>query len=322
MQKQNEIVASLKQKALEIGLDACVLLPADALSDETVNLTRWLQNGYHGEMEYMARNVEKRLDPRLLVENAKTVIVVLQNYFTNEKQTDPAAPVLSKYAFGTDYHFVLKEKLKTLLEFIQTEIAGCNGRVFTDSAPVLERAWAKRAGLGWIGKNSNLITIEKGSFFFIGELIIDVELPCDNPRPVADHCGKCTRCIDACPTKAIVADRVIDARLCISYQTIEIKGDIDPKLRGKFENRVFGCDICQDVCPWNLKSVNHAEPSFAPSEKLLNLDAIGWHEMDEHLFAEFFRKSPVKRTGFKGLKRNLQFLKNTEKEIFENDGAV
>lgn len=316
MQNHDEIVAAIKQKARSLGLSGCVLLPASALSEESEHFNRWLQNGFHGEMDYMARNTDKRLDPRLLVENARTVIVVLQNYFTNKKQSDPSAPVLSKYAFGTDYHFVLKDKLKVLLQFIQAEISPCNGRVFTDSAPVLERAWAKRAGLGWIGKNSNLISLDKGSFFFIGELIIDIELPYDNPRPVADHCGKCTRCIDACPTKAIVADRVVDARLCISYQTIELKGELDPNLKGNFENRVFGCDICQDVCPWNLKSESHNEPGFNAEEQLLKLTASDWHNMDANLFAALFKKSPVKRTGFSGLKRNLRFIS----EIKTNDG--
>jgi epoxyqueuosine reductase len=308
MQNHADTVAAIKQKARSLGLSGCVLLPATALHDEVEHFNRWLQNGFQGEMDYMARNAEKRLDPRLLVENAKTVIVVLQNYFTNKKQSEPTAPVLSKYAFGTDYHFVLKDKLKVLLQFIQSEISPCNGRVFTDSAPVLERAWATRAGLGWIGKNSSLISLDKGSFFFIGELIIDIELSYDNPRPVADHCGKCTRCIDACPTKAIVADRVVDARLCISYQTIELKGELDPHLKGQFENRVFGCDICQDVCPWNLKAEPHNEPGFNPEEKLLKLTASDWHNMDTSLFTALFKKSPVKRTGFSGLKRNLQFI--------------
>lgn len=322
MQNQFQISELIKNKAKSLGLLDCAILTAEFLIEEQSHFLNWVASGFHGEMEYMARNTEKRLDPRLLVENAKTVIVVLQNYFTNKKQSDPSAPVLSKYAFGTDYHFVLKDKLKELLQFIQTEISPCNGRVFTDSAPVLERAWAKRAGLGWIGKNSNLISLDKGSFFFIGELIIDIELPYDNPRPVADHCGKCTRCIDACPTKAIVADRVVDARLCISYQTIELKGELDPTLKGKFENRVFGCDICQDVCPWNLKSESHNEPGFSPDEKLLKLTASDWHNMDANLFATLFRKSPVKRTGFSGLKRNLRFISDKKNERLTGDGEI
>ncbi len=195
----------------------------------------------------------------------------LQNYYSKETQKDAQAPVVSKYAYGTDYHFVMKDKLKKLLQFIQNEIQPCNGRPFVDSAPVLERAWARRAGLGWVGKNSNLISVEHGSFFFIGELIVDIELPYDSPKVVSDHCGNCTRCIDACPTKAIVANRVIDARKCISYQTIELKGNLDETLKGQFENRVFGCDICQDVCPWNLKSEPHNEEAFEPKPKLLQL---------------------------------------------------
>ena len=322
MQNQFQISELIKNKAKSLGLLDCAILTAEFLIEEQSHFLNWVASGFHGEMEYMARNSEKRLNPQLLVENAKTVIVVLQNYFTNKKQSDPSAPVLSKYAFGTDYHFVLKDKLKELLQFIQTEISPCNGRVFTDSAPVLERAWAKRAGLGWIGKNSNLISLDKGSFFFIGELIIDIELPYDNPRPVADHCGKCTRCIDACPTKAIVADRVVDARLCISYQTIELKGELDPTLKGKFENRVFGCDICQDVCPWNLKSEPHNEPGFSPDEKLLKLTASDWHNMDANLFAILFRKSPVKRTGFSGLKRNLRFISDKKNERLTGDGEI
>lgn len=322
MQNNAEIAESIKQKARSLGLSGVAILPVNLLLGESEYFNRWLDSGFHGEMDYMARNIDKRLDPQLLVENAKTVIVVLQNYFTRELQSDPAAPVLSKYAYGVDYHFVLKDKLKTLLHFIQTKIAPCGGRFFTDSAPVLERAWAKHGGLGWIGKNSNLISPDKGSFFFIGELIIDVELPYDNPRPVADHCGNCTRCIDACPTKAIVADRVIDARKCISYQTIELKDELDIKLNGKFKNRVFGCDICQDVCPWNLKAEPHSEPSFKPEEKLLKLTSSDWHNMDANHFDALFKKSPVKRTGFPGIKRNLRFIGNRKTDDNGGDGQI
>jgi len=301
----NELV---KSKAKSLSLLDCVILPVQVLEEEKTPLQNWLDKGMHGEMKYMERNFEKRLNPELLFENAKTIIIVLQNYYPSSTQTDKNAPVISKYAYGTDYHFVLKEKLKKLLDFIQ-EIHSCNGRPFVDSAPVLERAWAKRAGLGWIGKNSNLISVEHGSFFFIGELILDIELPYDLPKTVADHCGKCTRCIDACPTKAIVADKVIDARKCISYQTIELKGELDPNLKGKFENRVFGCDICQDVCPWNLKSVPHDESAFIPREKLLELKNEEWFKMDKPLFNQLFKNSAVKRTGYYGLKRNLDFIK-------------
>ena len=307
MQITQEISGLIKSKAKSLGLLDCIILPVEFLKEEKDHFQKWLSENMHGEMKYMERNVDKRLSPVLLFENAKTILVVLQNYYPAKSQKDTTAPVLSKYAYGTDYHFVLKDKLKLLLEFIQTEIQPCNGRPFVDSAPVLERAWAKRAGLGWIGKNSNLITLEHGSFFFIGELILDVELPYDKPKLVTDHCGKCTRCIDACPTKAIIADKVIDARKCISYQTIELKGELDKELKDKFKNRVFGCDICQDVCPWNLKSEPHNEPDFEPTEKLLQLTQNEWVTMEKPLFNELFQKSAVQRTGFSGLRRNLNF---------------
>jgi len=308
MQNSGNISQKIKAKAGELGFLECVLLPAGFLEEEKEHLETWLEAEMYGEMGYMARNVEKRLNPQFLVENAKTIIIVLLNYFPEQTQTDPEAPVISKYAYGTDYHWVLKDKLKKLLTFIQTEIKPCNGRAFTDSAPVLERAWARRAGLGWVGKNSNLISVTHGSFFFIGELMLDTELPYDRPKLVRDHCGTCTRCIDACPTKAIVANRVVDARKCISYQTIELKGSLDENLKGQFENRVFGCDICQDVCPWNLKSKPHNEPEFEPNPKLLQLSKQDWFQMEQPLFTELFKKSAVKRTGFSGLKRNLQFI--------------
>ena len=300
-------VEDIKTKARELGLMDCGISKAEFLADEKERLVRWLENEMHGEMSYMANHLDKRLDPRLLVDNAQSVISVLLNYYPSEKQADPQAPILSKYAYGTDYHFVMKDKLGELLNYIQTEIAPCEGRFFVDSAPVLDRAWAARAGLGWIGKNTNLLSTEHGSFFFIGELILDLQLPADD-KVVRDHCGTCTRCIDACPTSAIVAPYVLDARRCISYQTIENHGDIDPELKGKFENRVFGCDICQDVCPWNLKSEAHKEPSFIPDDKLLNLTKSEWENMDKPLFNALFRKSAVKRTRFEGLKRNLRFL--------------
>lgn len=300
-------VEQIKAKARELGFLDCGISEALFLVEEKDRLQNWLANEMHGDMNYMANNLDKRLDPRLLVENARSVISVLLNYFPAEKQTDPEAPVLSKYAYGIDYHFVMKDKLGELLRFIQEKIAPCEGRCFVDSAPVLDRAWAARAGLGWIGKNTNLISPEHGSFFFIGELIIDLELPA-NDKVVRDHCGNCTRCIDACPTQAIVAPYVLDARRCISYQTIENHGEIDPELKGKFKNRFFGCDICQDVCPWNLKSETHNEPAFIPDFKLMNLRKSDWENMDKPLFNELFRNSAVKRTRFEGLKRNLRFL--------------
>jgi epoxyqueuosine reductase len=297
----------IKSKARELGFLDCGISEACFLAEEKSRLLDWLQKEMHGEMTYMENHLDKRLNPRLLVENSRSVISVLLNYFPAEKQSDPETPVLSKYAFGEDYHLVMKDKLGRLLDFIQTRIAPCEGRCFVDSAPVLDRAWAARSGLGWIGKNTNLISTEHGSFFFIGELIINLELPADD-RVVRNHCGNCTRCIDACPTQALVAPFVLDARRCISYQTIENRGEIDLALKGKFQNRVFGCDICQDVCPWNLKSEVHCEPSFTPSMKLMNLTKTEWDNMDKPLFNELFRNSAVKRTKFEGLKRNLKFL--------------
>jgi len=308
MEGKSEILSDkIKARAKELGFLDCGISEARFLAEEKARLLNWLQNEMHGEMDFMANHLEKRLDPRLLVENSSSVISVLLNYFPAEKQADVEAPILSKYAFGTDYHFVMKDKLGELLQFIQSEIAPCEGRCFVDSAPVLDRAWAARAGLGWIGKNTNLISTEHGSFFFIGELIIDLELPADD-KMVRNHCGNCTRCIDACPTQALVAPFMLDARRCISYQTIEKRGEIDQALKGKFENRVFGCDICQDVCPWNLKSEAHREPAFYPDAKLMNLTKSEWENMDKPLFNELFRNSPVKRTRFEGLKRNLKFL--------------
>lgn len=307
---RDEIISKIKRKTQELGLSACNWLPASTLNSEKLHFDSWIEKGMHGEMGYMDRNKEKRLNPELLVENTKTILVVLQNYFPNETQQNKDAPVLSKYAYGTDYHFILKDKLKKLLQFIQEEIQPCQGRPFVDSAPVLERAWAQKTGLGWIGKNSNLISAEHGSFFFIGELFIDIELPYNEPKLIRDHCGSCTKCIDACPTKAIVAERVVDARKCISYQTIELRGDLDETLEGQFDNRIFGCDICQDVCPWNLKSVPHKEPKFEPHPRLLQLNKEDWYSMEKPLFNELFKNSAVKRTGFKGFKRNLKFLGN------------
>lgn len=306
----------IKQKALESGFLACGISRAGYLEKEKTPLERWLSQGMNGEMGYMARNLDKRLDPRLIFEGARSVISVLLNYYPREKQGGADVPILSKYAYGKDYHFVLKDKLNALLAYIQREIQPCRGRAFVDSAPALDKAWAAKAGLGWIGKNTNLISVEHGSFFFIGELITDLELEPDE-KTVANHCGSCTRCLDACPTGAIVAPYVVDARKCISYQTIELKGELDEALKGKFENRVFGCDICQDVCPWNLKAEPHSEPDFEPHTELLKLSKDEWLNMDEPAFNELFRKSAVKRTKYSGLKRNLQFLyeKNDDRDI-------
>lgn len=308
MENKSENIARLiKLKASELGFMDCGISAVGFLDEEEGRLVNWLKAGMNGEMGYMANHLDKRLNPALLVENARSVVSVLLNYFPSNNQADPEAPVLSKYAYGVDYHFVMKEKLAELLKFIQDEIAPCGGRCFVDSAPVLDRAWAARAGLGWIGKNTNLISPEHGSFFFIGELIIDLELSSDE-KLVRNHCGNCSRCIDACPTKAIVEPYVLDARKCISYQTIENRSAIDSELKGKFENRVFGCDICQDVCPWNLKSEPHDEAAFQPDERFLLMKKEDWYNLNKETFNELFRKSAVKRAKFEGLKRNLDFL--------------
>lgn len=305
------IEQQIKTKAQELGfLDCAILSPTGKLSDDEHRLNTWLQNQMHGQMHYMARNTDKRLNPALLTDNLKTIIIVTHNYYTDKTQTDSQAPVISKYAYGTDYHFVLKDKMKHLLHFIQAEITQCTARLFTDSAPILERSLAHRAGLGWIGKNTSLISSTHGSFFFIGEMFLDVELPFQTPHPMRDRCGTCTRCIDACPTRAILPGRVIDARRCISYQTIEVKGTLDEKLKDQFANRVFGCDICQDVCPWNRKAQPHSEPRLAPHPQLLQLTAADWHSLTPPIFNTLFRHTPVQRTGYHRLMRNLRFLQS------------
>ncbi|NOU61592.1 tRNA epoxyqueuosine(34) reductase QueG [Marinifilum caeruleilacunae] len=297
----------IKEKAHELGLDLCGIVKADFLDDEKENFLSWIQKGYHGEMGYMANNIEKRLDPRLLVENTKSIVVVGLNYFPKQQQSDPEAPVIAKYAYGKDYHFVLKDRLNKLFEYINTEIQEVSGRAFVDSAPILEHAWAKKAGLGWIGKNSLLINRKIGSFLFLGELFLDIELEYENPT-YADFCGGCNRCIRSCPTGAITEPYVVNGSKCISYYTIELKGEIPEEGKGKFQNRVFGCDICQDVCPWNRMSKAHQVPEFEPNPDLLSMSKEDWQQMDAHKFGEIFRNSAVKRTKFKGIKRNLDFL--------------
>ena len=261
----------------------CGISKAEFLEEDAPRLEAWLQKGMHGEMQYMENHFDKRLDPRLLVDDAKSVISLGLNYFTNEEQVDVLSPKISKYAFGADYHFVIKEKLNRLLKIIKEEVGEVNGRAFVDSAPVLDKAWAKKAGLGWIGKNTNLINKKSGSFFFLAELIIDLELEYDI-EPAADHCGTCTNCIDACPTEAIVAPYVVDGSRCISYLTIELKNEIPQEFMGKMDNWAFGCDICQDVCPWNKFSVLHNEPAFSPHPDLLNLNSKDWEDITEDVF--------------------------------------
>ena len=297
----------IKNEAKRLGFLSCGISKADFLEEEAPRLEQWLNKSMHGEMQYMENHFDKRLDPTKLVEDSKSVVSLLLNYFPSNEPQDKTAPKISKYAYGADYHIVIKEKLKRLLEFIYEEIGEVSGRAFVDSAPVLDKAWAAKSGLGWVGKNSNLITKDTGSFYFIAELIIDLPLNYDNPT--TDHCGTCTACIDACPTKAIVDPYVVDGSKCISYFTIELKNELPSSMKGSFDNWMFGCDICQDVCPWNRFSKAHSEPLFNPKDKLLSMSKSEWEEITEELFQEIFKKSAVKRTKFSGLTRNINFLK-------------
>lgn len=297
----------IKDKAYDLGFQMVGVSKAGFLEEEAPRLEDWLNKNYHGEMGYMANHFDKRLDPTKLVPGAKSVISLLYNYYPEQKQ-DSSAPKLAKYAYGKDYHYVIKHKLKDLLYWMQDEIGAVDGRVFVDSAPVLERDWAKRSGLGWIGKNTLLINPKKGSFFFLAELIIDLELEPDGP--MKDYCGTCTRCIDACPTQAIAPEGYfMDGSKCISYLTIELRENIPPQFKGKMDGWMFGCDVCQDVCPWNRFSSPHSEEDFNPADGLLDMKASDWEELTEEVFRKVFRKSAVKRTKFSGLKRNLDFLK-------------
>jgi epoxyqueuosine reductase len=303
--------ARIKQKAQQLGFFYCGISKAEFLEEEAPRLEAWLKQERHGKMSYMENHFDKRLDPRLLVDGAKSVISLLLNYYTEEKQTDLTAPKISKYAYGEDYHDVIKEKLRQLMQFIESEIGEVSGRVFVDSAPVMDKAWAKKSGLGWIGKNSNLINPKSGSFFFIAELIIDLELEADGP--IKDYCGTCTRCIDACPTDAIIEPYMVDGSKCISYLTIELKDALlPPEFRGKMDSWAFGCDICQDVCPWNRFSLIHNEPRFSPSKNLLQLSKSDWKDLSEEVFNELFKLSAVKRTKYNGFKRNIDFLSDKE----------
>jgi epoxyqueuosine reductase len=296
----------IKEAAKSLGFMYCGISKAGFLEDEARKLEQWLNKGMHGKMSYMENHFDKRLDPTKLVEGAKSVISLLLNYYPSQAQTDPSAPRISKYAYGKDYHHVIREKLKQLFLFIQENIGEVGGRVFVDSAPVMDKAWAEKGGLGWIGKNTNLISKGAGSYFFVAELIIDLELEYDGP--VKDYCGSCTRCIDACPTGAITAPYIVDGSRCISYFTIELKEQIPSEMQGRFNNWVFGCDICQDVCPWNRFSKAHSEPQLNGSSRMLEMTRDQWYEITEELFGELFKDSPVKRTGYKGLRRNLEFL--------------
>jgi epoxyqueuosine reductase len=297
----------LKTIAAGLGFSFCGIAKAEFLEQEAPRLEAWLNKGYNGEMGYLANHFDKRLDPTKLVTGAKSIITLLYNYYPSQLQTSGVAKI-AKYAYGEDYHSVLKQKCKEMMQLIEAQIGKVEGRAFTDSAPVMERAWAERSGLGWIGKHCLLINKGHGSFFFIAELILDLELVPDGP--MKDYCGSCTRCIDACPTDAIIEPYVVDGSKCISYLTIELKDQILPsEFKGKMDNWMFGCDICQDVCPWNRFSKPHTEPKFNPHDQLLKMSKADWEDISEELFRELFKNSAVKRTKISGLKRNIDFLK-------------
>ena len=300
----------IKSEASRLGFLSCGISKAEFLEEEAPRLEKFLAKNMQGEMSYLENHFDKRLDPTKLVPDSKSVVSLLLNYFPEKKQKEDSYKI-SKYAYGNDYHFIIKDKLKRLMNFIQEEIGEVHGRAFVDSAPVLDKAWAAKSGLGWIGKHSNLITKQNGSFYFIAELIIDLDLEYD--FPTTDHCGSCTACIDACPTKAIVDPYIVDGSKCISYFTIELKNEIPLNFRGKFDDWMFGCDICQDVCPWNRFSKPHNEPLFNPNPELLSNSKKEWEELTEEVFQNIFRKNPVKRTKYSGLIRNIEFLKKSNK---------
>ena len=296
----------IKSEAQRLGFLSCGISKSGFLEAEAPRLEKWLNQNQHGQMSYMENHFDKRLNPSLLVDDAKSVVSLLLNYYPSETQTEDTYKI-SKYAYGQDYHFVIKEKLKELLQAIQENIGDVSGRAFVDSAPVLDKAWAAKSGLGWIGKNSNLITKTIGSFYFIAELIIDLEL--DYDHATTDHCGSCTACLDACPTEAIVAPYVVDGSKCISYFTIELKENLPQEMKGKFDDWAFGCDVCQDVCPWNRFSKPHNEPLFNTNPELLSMTKKDWEEITKETFETVFKNSAVKRTKWEGLKRNITFLK-------------
>ena len=296
----------LKTKAKELGFEYCGISKADFLEEEAPRLENWLNQNKHGKMGWMENHFDKRLDPRLLVDGAKSVVSLLLNYYP-EKEIQNSDYKISKYAYGKDYHSVIKEKLALLVDFLKKEIGDINGRAFVDSAPVMDKVWAKKSGLGWVGKNTNLINKETGSFFFIAELILDVELEYDGP--IKDYCGTCTRCMDACPTDALQTAFVIDGSKCISYLTIELKESIPEEFKGKLDNWIFGCDICQDVCPWNSFSKKHQHQEFMPKEALVAMSNKDWEEMTEEAFGPLFKDSAIKRSKYNGISRNITFVK-------------
>ncbi len=303
---KQEYTRWIKEEAKRLGFDYCGVSKAEFLEEEAPRLENWLKQNMQGEMHYMENHFDKRLDPRLLVEGAHSVVSLLLNYYPEQQQANNDAPRISKYAYGTDYHFVIKEKCREFIFNLREKIGEVNGRCFVDSAPVMDKTWAKKSGLGWIGKNANLITKSSGSFFFVAELILDVELEYDGE--LKDYCGTCTRCIDACPTEAIVQPYVVDGSKCISYFTIELKNSIPEEYQNKLSNWVFGCDICQDVCPWNRFSRAHKEPLFNNTSGMLEWDKKEWTELTSEVFKKTFKDSPVKRTGYKGLLRNMGII--------------
>jgi epoxyqueuosine reductase len=297
----------LKEEAYSMGFEFVGISKAEELTEEARRLETWLNSGFHGKMSYMENHFEKRIDPRKLVEGAKSVVTLLYNYYSEEKQVDSDAPKISMYAHGTDYHDVIREKLNTFLVKIKEKFGDVNGRCFVDSAPVMEREWAKKSGTGWLGKNTLLINPKRGSYFFLAELIIDLTLETDGP--IKDYCGRCTKCIDACPTNAIASEGfILDSSKCISYLTIELKEALPEIFKNNMDNWMYGCDICQDVCPWNRFSKQHQEPLFLPKENLLQLTKNDWKELTEETFKVIFKNSAVKRTKYVGLKRNIDFL--------------
>ena len=302
----DSLTIDIKTKAKTLGFMSCGISKAGFLEEEAPKLENWLNKNMNGEMSYMERNFDMRLDPTKIVEGAKSVISLTYNYYAEKTYKDSNFKI-SKYAYGDDYHFVIKNKLKDLFEYIKEKTGDINGRVFVDSAPILERAWAEKSGLGWIGKNTNLISKKNGSFFFLCEIILDLELEYDHIE--TDHCGSCTACIDACPTNAIVEPYVVDGSKCISYYTIELKNNIPDYAKNTYDEWIFGCDICQDVCPWNRFSKPHQEPLFNPNDEFLSISKNDWIEMTKETFNKVFKNSAIKRAGFDGIKRNIEFIK-------------
>ena len=305
-----KITNTIKQVASNLGFDYCGIAKSQVLNEDAHRLEQWLNKGMHGKMQYMENYFDLRIDPSKLVPGAKSVITLMMNYYPSEQQKNNV-PKIAKYAYGKDYHEVIREKLKEVIRLLRLEVGDINGRGFVDSAPVLERTWAQKSGLGWVGKNGNLISKQSGSFFFIATMIVDIELEYDDAF-IKDYCGTCTRCIDSCPTDAILPGKVVDGSKCISYFTIELKDALIPgTMKGKFDNWFFGCDTCQDVCPWNRFSKSTSQDSFTPLPAVLNFSSNDWEELTEESFIQIFKHSPIKRSKFAGIKRNLQFIKTS-----------